>query len=34
MAIVMVYEWIVHNVALNTGGTVSGFTFLAAVREL
>ena len=34
MAIVMVYGMIVYNVALNTGGTVSGFTFLAAVHEL
>ena len=34
MAIVMVYGMIVYNVALNTGGTVSGFTFLAVVHEL
>ena len=34
MAIVMVYGMIVYNVALNTGGTVSGFTFLAATHEL
>lgn len=34
MAIVMVYGMIVYNVALNTGGTVRGFTFLAAVHEL
>lgn len=34
MAIVMVYGMIVYNVALNTGGTVSSFTFLAAVHEL
>ena len=29
MAIVMVYGMIVYNVALNTGGTVSGFTFMS-----
>ena len=34
MATVMVYGMIVYNVALNTGGTVSGFTFLAATHEL
>ncbi len=34
MAIVMVYGMIVYNVALNTGGTVSDFTFLAATHEL
>lgn len=32
MAIVMVYGMIVYNVALNTGGTVSGFTFLAGIH--
>ena len=34
MATVMVYGMIVYNVALNTGGVVSGFTFLAATHEL
>ena len=34
MATVMVYGMIVHNVALNTGGIVNGFTFLAATHEL
>ncbi|MCQ4775813.1 DUF2798 domain-containing protein, partial [Lacrimispora saccharolytica] len=34
MATVMVYGMIVFNVALNTGGVVSGFTFLAATHEL
>ena len=31
MATVMVYGMIVYNVALNTGGVVSGFTFLAEI---
>ena len=34
MATVMVYGMIVYNVALNTGGIVNGFTFLAATHEL
>ena len=34
MAIVMVYGMIVYNVALNTGGTVSGLHSLPLVHEL